>query len=78
MRDISECDEFPGPPPEIGTYWTESHVGLCRVIDCHYDDEVLIQTLPEGEEMYELLAVFCTIYHPVSDEELPLHLLGAV
>jgi len=64
--------------PELGTYWKEDHVGLCRVIDCHHPDEVLIQTLPEGDKMYELLSVFCTIYHPVSEEELPLQLLGGV
>ena len=75
MYEIS----YPGPMPELGTYWKESHVGLVRVVDCQHDsDEVCIQTLPEGDTMYELLAVFCTLYKSVSEEELPLHLLGAV
>jgi hypothetical protein len=79
MRDISECDEWQDPPPEPGTYWKDRHGAVCRVEEYYRDThEVVITCLSNGEEFCEIGAVFSAVYHPVSDEELPLHLLGAV
>lgn len=70
MRDISECDEYPGPGPELGTFWKDDRGHVYRVDHVgHAHGEVCITHLEEGEEYVEHLHMFEHLYEPIIDED---------
>lgn len=70
MRDISECDEFPGPPPEVGTFWKDSSGAVYRVDYVRHNGWFVELThLEDGEEYNEHLHMFDEQYEPIITED---------
>ena len=70
MQDISEYDEYPGPGPDIGTYWKDTTGAVYRVDHVSQSvGEVDITHLEDGEEYVEHLHMFGSLYEPIIDED---------
>ena len=72
-------DDWQEPPPAHGSYWLDRDNVLCQVLHVSHDrKEIEILHLETGEEYLEWIHLFSNLYEQVDEEDVPLHLLGAV
>jgi hypothetical protein len=72
-------DEWQEPPPSHGSYWLDRDNVLCQVLHVSYErKEIELLHLETGEEYLEWMHLFSNLYESVDEDDIPLHLLGAV